>query len=141
MTFAQAAVPVPETPATELTPVDSRSTSNTVMPGTGAGILDASATSVPETLNAQNLDTSAPPAAAQGPTTPGSQQIELEEALDEGPDGAVGKKDKGKGKEVLGAAALGTAGVGAGVGMKELLDGDRVRGFFCLRLLARLTRC
>ncbi|GAA5840912.1 hypothetical protein JCM9279_001259 [Rhodotorula babjevae] len=123
-----AAVPVPETPASELPPtadlarVDSRSTSHTVMPSTTTGaLLDSSATSVPETLNAQNLDTTTP--AVPAPASPGSEQIEMDEALDEGP--VVEKRDKGKGKEVLGAAALGTAGVGAGVGMKELLDGHQ----------------
>lgn len=62
---------------------------------------------------------------------PMSESIPMQTALEEGPAAIEGeeepkKVDKGKGKEVLGAAALGTAGVGAGVGMKEMLEGDKV---------------
>ncbi|BGP69192.1 hypothetical protein NBRC10513v2_002532 [Rhodotorula toruloides] len=104
-----------------------------------------------KTLNAQNVkqdaeqlpdeaDTSIPHARSPehdqlargtgaGMQTPMSESIPMQTALEEGPAAIVEeepkKVDKGKGKEVLGAAALGTAGVGAGVGMKEMLEGDK----------------
>ncbi|BGP30900.1 hypothetical protein JCM10296v2_002660 [Rhodotorula toruloides] len=104
-----------------------------------------------KTLNAQNIkqdaeqlpseaDASVPHArspehdkldgAGAGMQTPMSESIPMQTALAEGPAGRQGeeepkKVDKGKGREVLGAAALGTVGVGAGVGMKEMLEGDK----------------
>ncbi|BGP06864.1 hypothetical protein JCM10049v2_002692 [Rhodotorula toruloides] len=65
-----------------------------------------------------------------GVQKPMGESIPMQTALEEGPAAIEGeeepkKVDKGKGKEVLGAAALGTAGVGAGVGMKEMLEGDK----------------
>ncbi|BGP46888.1 hypothetical protein JCM10450v2_002739 [Rhodotorula kratochvilovae] len=130
------AVPIPETPTTEQPAAAASSTTKPLSPavfGASAPLplphaaahgnaQTSDGETVPATVNAQNVKEEVK---REGATTPGSERIELETALDEGPAAAPQKKDKGKGKEVLGAAAAGTAGVGAGVGMREMLDGDQ----------------
>ncbi|GAA6057536.1 hypothetical protein JCM3770_000573 [Rhodotorula araucariae] len=132
------AVPIPDTPATEqpppassgkpLSPAVFGASAPLPLPlaGSDGRVQTREGDVVPATVNAQNVkDEVAAPAVGErdGTTTPGSEKIPMETALDEGP--AEKRKDKGKGKEVLGAAALGTAGVGAGVGMRDLLEGDK----------------
>ncbi|GJN87574.1 hypothetical protein Rhopal_000528-T1 [Rhodotorula paludigena] len=100
-----------------------------------AVVVERTPTASPALAGGSVLPASAVAAATStSAVTPGSEQIPMERALDEGPkreaegeEKKLTKEEKGKGREVpLAAAALaGTAGVGAGVGMKELLDGDK----------------